>query len=95
MFDKNPAKNVVFRNAVLAPYVGTAKWAPVLGFTRRFSELRLSVDGYMMTAVVLAYGEVANADLCVQAHGHAIRRFEGIEVDLFLVNAFVDMYAKC
>ncbi|CAD6252030.1 unnamed protein product [Miscanthus lutarioriparius] len=95
LFDESPAKNGVFGNAVLAAYVGAAKWAPVLGFARRFSELRLQVDGYTMTAVVRACGEVANADLGVEAHGHAIRRLGGIEVDVFLVSAFVDMYAKC
>ena len=95
LFDESPAKNGVFGNAVLAAYVGVAKWAPVLGFARRFSELRLPVDGYTMTAVVRACGEVANADLGVEAHGHAIRRLGGIEVDVFLVSAFVDMYAKC
>ena len=67
----------------------------MLGFVRRFSELRLPVDGYTMMAMVLAYGEVANTDLCVQAHRHAIRRLGGIEVDLFLISTFVDMYAKC
>jgi len=65
------------------------------GVREEFSELLLPVDGYTMTAVVLACSEVANVDLCVQAHGHAIRRLGGIEADLFLVSAFVDMYVKC
>ncbi|KAJ1277682.1 hypothetical protein BS78_04G022200 [Paspalum vaginatum] len=95
LFDESPAKNGVFGNAVLAAYVGAAKWTPVLQFARRFSELRLQVDGYTITAVVRACGEVANAAIGVQAHGHAVRKLGGIEVDVFLASALVDMYAKC
>ncbi|KAK3152050.1 hypothetical protein QOZ80_2BG0153630 [Eleusine coracana subsp. coracana] len=48
-----------------------------------------------MTAVVRACGEVANTDLGMQAHGHAIRMVGGVEGDVFLTSALVDMYAKC
>ncbi|KAF8685878.1 hypothetical protein HU200_043791 [Digitaria exilis] len=95
LFDESPTKNSVFGNAVLAAYLIAAKWAPALGFARRFLELRLQVNGCTMTALVQACGEVANADLGAQAHGHAIRRLEGLEADMFLVSALVDMYAKC
>ncbi|CAN6242874.1 unnamed protein product [Urochloa humidicola] len=95
LFDESPAKNSAFGSAVLAAYVGAAKWAPALGFARRFLALGLQVNGFTMTAVVRACGEVANADLGVQAHGHAIRNLGGVEADVFLVSALVDMYAKC
>jgi pentatricopeptide repeat protein len=95
LFDESPAKNDVFGNAVLAAYVGAAKWTPALGFARRFLELRLQVNGCTMTAVVRACGEVASSDLGVQAHGHAIRKLGGVEGDVFLASALVDMYAKC
>ncbi|OEL19701.1 Calcium-dependent protein kinase 16 [Dichanthelium oligosanthes] len=95
LFDESLTKNGVFGNAVLAAYVGAARWTQALGFTRRFLELRLQVNGCTMTAVVRACGEVANADLGVQAHGHAIRKLEGVEANVFLVSALVDMYAKC
>jgi hypothetical protein len=42
---------------------------------RLFCELGLRVDGYMMTAVVPASGQVADADLGMQAHGHVIGRY--------------------
>uniref|UniRef100_J3L985 Pentatricopeptide repeat-containing protein n=2 Tax=Oryza brachyantha TaxID=4533 RepID=J3L985_ORYBR len=48
-----------------------------------------------MTAVVRACGELADADLGRQAHGHAIRRVGAVESDVFLTSAVVDMYAKC
>ncbi|CAN6236993.1 unnamed protein product [Urochloa humidicola] len=95
LFDESPARNDVFGNAVLAAYVDAGKWAPALGFARRFLALRLQVNGCTMTAVVRACGEVANADLGVQAHGHAIRKLGGVEADVFLVSALVDVYAKC
>ncbi|KAL6888586.1 hypothetical protein ACP4OV_009612 [Aristida adscensionis] len=95
LFDESSAKNGVFGNAVLAAYVGAGKWSPTLEFARRFCELGLRADGYTMTAVVRACGEVANAALGLQAHGHAIRRVEVVEADVFLVSALMDMYAKC
>ncbi|XP_062224659.1 putative pentatricopeptide repeat-containing protein At1g56570 [Phragmites australis] len=95
LFDESPAKNGVFGNTVLAAYVGAGDWTPALEFARRFWELGLRVDGYTMTAVVRACGEVADANLSVQAHGHAIRRVGGVESDMFLTSALVDMYAKC
>jgi pentatricopeptide repeat protein len=48
-----------------------------------------------MTAVARACGETANADLGGEVHGHAIRRVTGVESDVFLTGALVDMYAKC
>jgi pentatricopeptide repeat protein len=95
LFDQSSAKNAVFANAVLAAYIGAGKWAPALEFARRFCELGLLVDGYTMTAVLRACGEVANADLGMQAHGQAIRTVGGVESDMFLTSALVDMYAKC
>ncbi|CAN6226930.1 unnamed protein product [Urochloa humidicola] len=95
LFDESPARNGIFGSAVLAAYMGAAKWALALGFARRFLALGLQVNGFTMTAVVRACGEVANADFGVQAHGHAIRKLGGVEADVFLVSALVDMYAKC
>uniref|UniRef100_A0A0E0CEU3 Pentacotripeptide-repeat region of PRORP domain-containing protein n=1 Tax=Oryza meridionalis TaxID=40149 RepID=A0A0E0CEU3_9ORYZ len=95
LFDESPVRNAVFGNAVLAGYVNAGKWAPLLEFARRFSEFRLQVDGYTMTAVMRACGELADADLGRQAHGHAIRRVGAVESDVFLTSALVDMYAKC
>ncbi|GJM90096.1 hypothetical protein PR202_ga06343 [Eleusine coracana subsp. coracana] len=95
LFDECSAKNGVFGNAVLAAYIGSGKWTPALEFVRRFCELGLRVDEYTMTALVRACGEVANADLGMQAHGHAIRMVGGVEGDVFLTSALVDMYAKC
>ncbi|TVU33561.1 hypothetical protein EJB05_25386, partial [Eragrostis curvula] len=95
MFDESSAKNSVFGNAVLAAYIGAGQWASALEFARRFCDLGLQLDGYTMTAVLRACGELANADLGMQAHGHAIRRVGGVEWDVFLTSALVDMYAKC
>jgi pentatricopeptide repeat protein len=95
LFDQSSAKNSVFGNSVLAAYIGTGKWASALEFTRRFCELGLWVDGYTMTALMRACREVANADLCMQAHGQAIRTVGGVGSDMFLTSALVDMYAKC
>ncbi|PVH65546.1 hypothetical protein PAHAL_1G021900 [Panicum hallii] len=95
LFEESPAKNAVFGNAVLAAYVGAAEWTQALGFARRFLELRLQVNGCTMTSIMRACGEVANADLGIQAHGYAIRKLGGVEADVFLVGALVDMYAKC
>jgi hypothetical protein len=38
---------------------------------------------------------VANADLGMLAHGHAIMTLGSMESDVFLTNTLVDMYAKC
>uniref|UniRef100_A0ACD5V6Q1 Uncharacterized protein n=1 Tax=Avena sativa TaxID=4498 RepID=A0ACD5V6Q1_AVESA len=95
LFDESPVRNGVFGNAVLGSYVGAGKWMQALEFARRFPEFGLPADGYTMTAVVRACGETANADLGGQAHGHAIRRVRGVESDVFLIGALVDMYAKC
>ncbi|KAM0900068.1 hypothetical protein ACQ4PT_020878 [Festuca glaucescens] len=95
LFDESPVRNGVFGNAVLAGYVGAGKWMAALEFARRFLEFGLPVDGYTMTAMVRACGETANADLGGEVHGHAIRRVRGVEADVFLIGALVDMYAKC
>ncbi|KAL5208864.1 hypothetical protein ABZP36_033299 [Zizania latifolia] len=95
LFDESPVRNVVFGNAVLAGYVNAGKWVPVLEFASKFWELGLQVDGYTMTAVVRACGDLADADSGSQAHGQAIRRVRAVELDVFLTSALVDMYAKC
>jgi hypothetical protein len=48
-----------------------------------------------MLIVVRACGEVVNADLGMQVHGHVIRTLGGMELDVFLISTLVDMYAKC
>jgi hypothetical protein len=42
--------------------------------------------------VVRACGEAADADLGMQAHGHAIRTVGGMESDVFLTSVLVGMY---
>ncbi|CAD6250011.1 unnamed protein product [Miscanthus lutarioriparius] len=81
LFDESPAKNGVFGNAVLADYVGAVKWAPVLGFAR-------SSQSYCCRST-------ARWQTLIFASRRTGMRSGGTEVDLFLVSAFVDMYAKC
>ncbi|KAJ3696686.1 hypothetical protein LUZ61_000391 [Rhynchospora tenuis] len=93
MFDIMPDRNVVSWNAMIGGYINCSSWDKALDFFRRMQGEIGSYDIYTLGAVLKACGELLHLDKGRQVHGFAYRH--NYQLDHYLCNALIGMYAKC
>lgn len=93
MFDDLGRKNVVCWNIMIKCYVENSEYDDALQLFRQMQLEGMRADKVTMTSLVLACSHLGALELGRWLH--ACTRREGIDIDIALGTAFVDMYAKC
>lgn len=93
MFNDMPARNVVFWNIMIKIYVENSEYKDALQLFRQMQLEGMRADKVTMTSLVLACTHLGALEVGKWLHAYTKR--EGIEMDVVLGTALVDMYAKC
>lgn len=95
MFGSTPVSDTVSFNIMLSGYVNEGCTAKALLFFRDTASKGIAVDQYMAVALLTCSGRLKNAFLGRSVHGVIVRRMDPGDWGLILMNALLDMYAKC
>lgn len=93
VFDRLPARDVVTWNAMLAAYAQQGSGQEALELFEQLQVERLQPNRVTFVSVVKACSAVASLDQAKQIHSHILE--SGLEMDVHVGSALVDMYAKC
>ncbi|KAF8387926.1 hypothetical protein HHK36_026588 [Tetracentron sinense] len=96
VFNEIPEKDLVAWNSMIAGYSQNQRPVEAIVLFRQMqSECRLRVKPDGMTMVSLIYSCSQMGALGMGKWLHAYIEKNGVELDVFLVTALIDMYAKC
>ncbi|XP_057851414.2 pentatricopeptide repeat-containing protein At2g13600-like [Cryptomeria japonica] len=92
VFDGMPERNVISWTAMILAYDSSEQAETALGFTQ-MQWTNIQPNHFTLSAIIYAIGRVASLEKRLEVHAQAVRR--GLQSDLFVGNAFVDVYVKC
>ncbi|KAK6945208.1 E motif [Dillenia turbinata] len=93
VFDRIPDKNVVCWTAMIACYVQSDLYKEAIELFREMQLARVTADSATVACVISACGHLGALDQGRWIHGYCERK--GIEMNLSVWNALIDMYSKC
>eukprot|EP01018_Ginkgo_biloba_P002616 Gb_35467 [translate_table: standard] len=92
-FQKMPKPSVVSWNAMIAGYAQNGQGVEALKFFRQMQLAGVKPDPKTFSSVLPACANLAALEQGMDIHEEIIR--SGFQSDIFVVNALLDMYAKC
>ncbi|OEL26804.1 Pentatricopeptide repeat-containing protein [Dichanthelium oligosanthes] len=95
MFRSTPVWDTASCNIMLSGYVNEGCTEKAMRFFRDMASRGIAVDQYTAVALLSCCGRLKNALLGRSVHGVFIRRMDTEDWGLILMNALLDMYAKC
>ena len=95
MFCSTPVSDTASCNIMLSGYVNQGCTLKALRFFRATASRGIAVDQYTAVALLTCCGRPKNALLGRSVHGVVMRRMDPGDWRLILMNALLDMYAKC
>ncbi|XP_058076091.1 putative pentatricopeptide repeat-containing protein At3g01580 [Magnolia sinica] len=93
VFDGMSQRDLVSWTAMICGTVQSGDWSEALGLFTRMRLEGLSPDSVIVATVLPASGRLESLQLGMALHGFSITC--GIESDLCVSNALIDMYCKC
>eukprot|EP01018_Ginkgo_biloba_P034750 Gb_24815 [translate_table: standard] len=90
VFDEMPQRDVVLWNAMVAGYAQNGHVDEALTLFYQMQQTGIQPNQFTFATVIPAFANLATLE---KAHEEIIRR--GLESNIFVGNALVDMYAKC
>ncbi|PSS10178.1 Pentatricopeptide repeat-containing protein [Actinidia chinensis var. chinensis] len=92
VFDEMPEKNVVSWTAIISGYIGVGKFREAIDVFRWLLEMGLRPDSYSLVRVLGACTQLGDLSSGEWIHRYAVDA--GMEMNVFVGTALVDMYAK-
>ncbi|XXG79316.1 hypothetical protein AAC387_Pa09g0416 [Persea americana] len=96
IFDEIPEKDVVTWNAMIGGYSQNQRPIEAIELFRRMQDQygsKVKPDGVTMVSLITSCSQMGALGLGEWVHAYIEKN--GIELDVFLVTALIDMYAKC
>jgi len=93
VFDKMPERNWITWTAIIAGHSQNGYSNEALGIFREMQRAGWRPDQFTFGSVLPACAELAVADTGEQVHTHVVKT--GLQGDIFVGSALVDMYLKC
>eukprot|EP01018_Ginkgo_biloba_P030400 Gb_19693 [translate_table: standard] len=93
VFDKMPQKNVVSWNAIIAGYVHNGHADEALNIFNQTQRARFKPNSVTIASILPACAHLTQLKEGKSIHAYIIRN--GFDSDVFVLNALIDMYAKC
>ncbi|KAJ4974010.1 hypothetical protein NE237_007184 [Protea cynaroides] len=94
LFDEIPSKNVVCWTSLISAYVNNGKPNKALKLFRQMQMENVEPDQVTVTVALSACADLGALDMGGWIHAY-VCHYQGIEADLCLNNALINMYAKC
>eukprot|EP01018_Ginkgo_biloba_P039548 Gb_03572 [translate_table: standard] len=93
VFDKMSLRNAVSWNAMISGYTQNGYGEEALNLFRKMQMQEVKPDIVTITIVLPALGQLAAVQLGKEIHAYVLRT--GFEAGTVMLNALIDMYAKC
>ncbi|XP_057838578.2 putative pentatricopeptide repeat-containing protein At3g13770, mitochondrial [Cryptomeria japonica] len=96
VFDEMPELNVISWTAMISACASSEEAETALGLFSQMQRTSIQPNHFTLSAILSAIRrglQVASLEQGLEVHAQAVRR--GLQLDLFVGNALVDMYVKC
>jgi len=93
VFDRRRKKNVLLWTVMIGFYAGDGQFEEALKLFDEMRQLGFRPDGFLIPSVLKACAGISDLEKGREIHEYIVGM--GIESDVFVYNALVDMYSKC
>eukprot|EP01018_Ginkgo_biloba_P034602 Gb_21765 [translate_table: standard] len=93
VFDELPMRNVYICSAMIGGYARNMHYREALTLFRQMHLGGVKPDSFVITSVLPACANLAVLELGKEIHAYVVKI--GLELDVFVGNALIDMYGKC
>lgn len=93
VFNRRRKKNVLLWTVMIGVYAGGGQFEEALKLFDEMRQLGFRPDGFVIPSVLKACAGISDLKKGRKIHEYIVRT--GIESDVFVYNALVDMYSKC
>ncbi|XP_072974594.1 putative pentatricopeptide repeat-containing protein At3g01580 [Typha angustifolia] len=93
IFENMPTRDLATWGAMISGMMQEGTWFEALNLFRRMRMEGFMVDSVIVATVIPACGRIRNLQIGMGLHGCAIKF--GLDDDLYVSNALIDMYCKC
>ncbi|XP_042507827.1 pentatricopeptide repeat-containing protein At3g12770-like [Macadamia integrifolia] len=93
LFDEIPERTVPAYAALIGSYCQSQQWEDVVLVFGLMIQDGVRPDKYLVPTLLKAFSALQSLEMGRMIHGYAIRK--KLELDVFVGNALIDMYAKC
>ncbi|KAG0454816.1 hypothetical protein HPP92_024108 [Vanilla planifolia] len=93
VFDKVSDCGVILWSFMIARYAQSDRNSEALDLFQRMTKSSIVPNEYSFSSILQACANINNLSLGEQVHGHVIKL--GLESEIFVANALMDVYAKC
>jgi len=93
VFDEMSERNVVSWNAMISGYTKHGQWRKALHLFSEMQGANVQPSHFTFGSVLRSCAGVPSLEHGLQIHGNVLKL--GIESDVFVASALVDMYGKC
>ncbi|KAF5746818.1 hypothetical protein HS088_TW06G00993 [Tripterygium wilfordii] len=93
LFDEMPEKTLPSYAAVIGSYCRSGQWEDLFSVFSSMVDVGLLPDEYMIPTILKACSAMQMIRSGKMIHGYVIRK--GLNSDVFIGNAFIDLYANC
>ncbi|KAG6723179.1 hypothetical protein I3842_03G196500 [Carya illinoinensis] len=93
LFDKMVVRNLVSWNAMIAAYEQNNACRNAVKVFRRMINKKVDYDYITMVSIITACASLGTLSTGIWLH--ELVRIKGFETNVYVTNAFIDMYAKC
>ncbi|CAH9115360.1 unnamed protein product [Cuscuta europaea] len=93
IFERMTSKNLVIWNSLISGYTQNGLYKEALGTFKRMQDEGLEPDEVTVVSALSASAQLALLDVGKEIHEMIIQK--GVNVNRFVLNGLIDMYAKC
>ncbi|KAJ4967439.1 hypothetical protein NE237_019288 [Protea cynaroides] len=93
LFDEIPERTAPAYAALIGTYWRSQKWEDVVLVFVSMVQEGVQPDKYLVPTILKAFSAIQSLEMGRMIHGYVIRK--KLELDVFVGNALIDMYAKC
>ncbi|KAF3772774.1 putative pentatricopeptide repeat-containing protein [Nymphaea thermarum] len=93
LFDALPERNIITWNALISGYSQNGHADDVLCLYREMEKVGVEADAVGLVCILSACASLGAQSIGRRIHEHVIQK--GFQFNVFLMNAFINMYARC
>lgn len=93
IFERSTVRDVVFWSSIIGSYSRHGDEAKAIKLFNHMQEEGIEPNSVTLLAIISACTSLSSLDLASGVHGYAFK--SGLNCDIFIGNALINMYAKC
>uniref|UniRef100_A0A1D1XEG9 Pentatricopeptide repeat-containing protein At1g20230 n=1 Tax=Anthurium amnicola TaxID=1678845 RepID=A0A1D1XEG9_9ARAE len=95
LLEEIPERTVALYASLIGSFVRSRQWGDVLAVFVSMVGENMKPDKFLLPKILKACSELENLSMGAIIHGYMLKQWHQLQLDVFVGNSLIDMYAKC